>query len=159
MRRTKIYLDSSVISHLHQLDAPNKMNDTLELWEEIKQGKYDVYISDIGLREIGNCRGEKFDILADYLNSIKYSLITTTLEIEELADKIIQFGVLSRNQLDDCLHIAAAVVSDCNIIVSWNFSHIVKAKTINGVRTVNLMNGYNTIDIYSPPMIIERNGY
>jgi len=36
MPKPKIYLDTSIISHLHQLDVPEKMNDTLALWEDIK---------------------------------------------------------------------------------------------------------------------------
>lgn len=39
MRRQKIYLDTSVISYLYQEDAPEKMKDTLKLWEVIKRGR------------------------------------------------------------------------------------------------------------------------
>lgn len=155
MRKLKIYLDTSVISYLYQLDAPDKMNDTLQLWEEIKAEMYEVCISTVVLAEIKGCNEEKQKILFKHLNDIEYELININTEIEELANKIIDFGVLSKKSSDDCLHIAAAVVNNCGAIVSWNFTHIVKAKTINGVRTVNLMNGYNTIDIYSPTMLIE----
>ena len=33
MRKLKVYLDTSVISHLAQEDVPEKMTDTLKLWE------------------------------------------------------------------------------------------------------------------------------
>lgn len=47
MKKLKIYLDTSVISHLKQDDAPDKTQDTLKLWEDIKQGsrpmnRYDI---------------------------------------------------------------------------------------------------------------------
>lgn len=33
MEKLKIYLDTSVISHLMQEDVPEKMADTLKLWD------------------------------------------------------------------------------------------------------------------------------
>ena len=155
MKKLKIYLDTSVISHLDQQDAPEKMEDTLKLWEELEQGKYVACISDVCFDELKGCNEEKQTILYGYLGNINYQRYQVTPEIKELAEKIIEFGVLTKKSYDDCLHIATAVVNNCNIIASWNFSHIVKVKTINGVRTVNLMNGYNTIDIYSPTMLLE----
>ena len=64
MKKLKIYLDTSVISHLHQDDVPEKMADTLKLWDEIKQEKYDVYLSDTTLEEIRKCSQPKLDILS-----------------------------------------------------------------------------------------------
>ena len=155
MKKLKIYLDTSVISHLDQQDAPEKMADTRKLWEELEQGKYETCIPDVCFDELKGCNEEKQAILYGYLGNINYQRYQVTPEIKELAEKIIEFGVLAKKSYDDCLHIATAVVNNCNIIASWNFSHIVKVKTINGVRTVNLMNGYNTIDIYSPTMLLE----
>ncbi len=42
MRKLKVYLDTSVISHLMQEDVPEKMADTLQLWELFREGMYDV---------------------------------------------------------------------------------------------------------------------
>ena len=42
----------------------------------------------------------------------------------KLADKFIDFGVLKKKSYDDCQHIAAAIVSDCDIIISWNFKPV-----------------------------------
>ena len=55
MRKLKVYLDTSVISHLMQEDVPDKMEDTRELWEMFKAGKYDVYLSTVTLEEISGC--------------------------------------------------------------------------------------------------------
>lgn len=56
MKRLKVYLDTSVVSYLYQEDAPEKMQDTLSLWELFQQGVYEVYVSDIVFREIDRCR-------------------------------------------------------------------------------------------------------
>lgn len=42
-----VYLDTSVVSYLNQEDTPERMQETLQLWELFKQGQYEVYISDI----------------------------------------------------------------------------------------------------------------
>lgn len=36
MKKLKIYLDTSTISHLDAQDTPEKMSDTLRLWNRIK---------------------------------------------------------------------------------------------------------------------------
>ncbi len=33
MRKRKVYLDTSVVSYLNREDAPERMRDTLQLWE------------------------------------------------------------------------------------------------------------------------------
>ena len=35
-------------------------------------------------------------------------------------------------------------------IVSWNFKHIVNVRTVNGVRAITNLRGYNDIDLVAP---------
>ena len=56
----------------------------------------------------------------------------------------------------DRLHIASAIYSGCNIIVSWNFEHMVNVKTIDGVRMVCLAHNTPPVDIYTPTVLLER---
>lgn len=58
-RELKVYLDTSVISHLWQLDAPEKMKETLDLWERFKSGDFDVYLSQVTIEEANECSDEK----------------------------------------------------------------------------------------------------
>jgi len=159
LRKLKIYLDTSVISHLHQLDVPEKMNDTLSFWEDLKRGKYSAFTGITTITEIADCCEPKRGILEKYLSEINFSLISLNSEIELLADKIIEQGILTKKSYDDCIHIASAVISDCDLVTSWNFKHMVNIKTINGVRAVNLLNGYKPIDIYTPSMLFERRDF
>jgi predicted nucleic acid-binding protein len=52
MKKPRIYLDTSVISHLDAPDVPDKETDTRRLWEDIKTGKYEVVISDLTIVEL-----------------------------------------------------------------------------------------------------------
>ena len=93
-RRIKVYLDTSVISYLDQQDALEKMKDSQNVWKKIKNGEYDIFISDIVLRELGDCKDEaKRDKLFNHLSEIKYNLITVDDSIVCLAEKIINGGI------------------------------------------------------------------
>lgn len=61
--KLKVYLDTSVISHLAQEDVPEKMLNTLNLWEIFKREKYDLYLSTVTLQEIEDCPEPKRSIL------------------------------------------------------------------------------------------------
>lgn len=92
----------------------------------------------------------------EYLNEISFQLIgIINQEADYLANEIIRQGILTEKSRDDCTHIAIAVVNECDIIVSWNFKHMVNVRTINGVRGINSLNGYRSIDIYSPNALIQ----
>lgn len=156
MRKQKIYLDTSVISYLYQEDAPEKMRDTLKLWEIFKKQKYEVYISDIVLNEIYECNEEKLKILLNYLNQVDYIVVRTDEDTIELAEKFIDFGILKQKSFDDCQHIAAAILAGCDIITSWNFKHIVNVKTVRGVKTITTLEGYKDLLIYPPSVLVEE---
>ena len=156
MRKQKIYLDTSVISYLYQEDAPEKMRDTLKLWEIFKKQKYEVYISDIVLNEIYECNEEKLKILLNYLNQVDYIVVRTDEDTIELAEKFIDFGILKQKSFDDCQHIAAAILAGCDIVTSWNFKHIVNVKTVRGVKTITTLEGYKDLLIYPPSVLVEE---
>jgi predicted nucleic acid-binding protein len=155
VRKLKIYLDTSVISYLHQLDAPDKMNDTLALWEEIKAGEYQAVISEVTTKELMNCAEPKRSIMVDYLSEADLEVFAINKETDDLAQEIIRHGILTPKSIDDSTHIASAIINNCDIIVSWNFKHLVNIKTINGVRAIILSNHYKSIDIYSPTMLLK----
>lgn len=155
MRKFKVYLDTSVISHLMQEDVPEKMADTRELWKMFKDGKYDVYVSAVTLREIQNCPEPKKTQLIDYLNQIKFTTLEITEDVVAVARKIIEMGILSQKSFDDCQHIGAAVVNECDCIISWNFKHIVNVKTIRGIRAITNLEGYKSIEIWNPSVLLE----
>ena len=156
MRKLRIYLDTSVISHLEQEDVPEKMKQTRELWNLLKFGKYEVIISDLVINELNKCEGKKKNLFAEYLSKINYKKSETTSEVKLLAEKIINEKILTPKSFADCMHIASAILNNCDIIVSWNFKHIVNLKTIYGVRRITFEERYNNIDIYAPYVLLNN---
>ena len=154
MKKLKIYLDTSVISHLDAPDTPDKMNDTLKLWDDIKAEMYDIVLSEVVFNELARCSEPKKGKLADFLQEIKYNVAKEDGNALALAGKFIDLKVLKEKSLNDCRHIAAALVSGCDTIVSWNFKHIVNAKTIRGTKAITALEGYKDLIICSPTMLI-----
>lgn len=158
MKKLKVYLDTSVISYLKQEDTPDKMQDTLTLWEMFKDKKYEVYLSKLTLKEVFQCPEPKRQILLGYLGQIDYVEVSASGESLVLAEKIIDMGILRPKSFDDCQHIALAIISNCDCIISWNFKHIVNIKTIHGVRAITNLEGYKMIDILNPSVLLESEG-
>ena len=154
--KINVSMGTSVISYRDQQDAPTEMALTHQVWEKIKSGKYDVYISDVVLRELNDCKEEKRNKLLGYLKEIQFQTVEITDKTMKLAEKFIDFGVLKKKSFDDCQHIAAAIVSDCDIIISWNFKHIVNVKTIRGVKVITTMEGFKDLLIYQPTALLEE---
>ncbi len=157
-RKLKVYLDTSVISHLMQEDVPEKMADTRKLWEMFRSGVYEVCLSTVTLQEIDDCSEPKKSELWKYLNQIGYVTYDVTEDVLEVAHQIVNMGVLTRKSFDDCQHIGVAVVNNCDCIISWNFKHIVNIKTIRGVRAITNLEGYKPIEIWSPSVLLESEG-
>lgn len=155
MKKLKVYLDTTIVSHLYQSDAPEKMQDTLKLWNMFKDGKYKAVLSNVTLDEMNECKQEKLDILIEYLSQVDYDTIIVDDEVMSYAEKIVDFGILTKKSFDDCMHIASAVVTNCDVVASWNFRHIVNLKTMNGVKMISTAEGYKDIIISTPTIIVE----
>ena len=149
-RKIKVYLDTSVVSHLWQLDALEKMQETLALWEEFKKNKFDIYLSDLTIDESNECSEEKRNKLFNYLKQIKYTRLSITSVSADIASQIINLGILKEKSRDDANHIGIAVANELDYIVSWNFKHMVNIKTVNGVRAITNLRGYKDIDLVTP---------
>lgn len=155
MRKLKVYLDTSVISHLQHEDVPDKMRETLELWEQFRQREdVEVVISDLVIREVSQCSEPKLSFLLNKLALLDYTLVQITEDGKNLADIYLQNGVLKEKSLDDLTHIATATLNECRYIVSWNFKHFVNPKTIKAVNAINLSMNLSQVDIFPPSMML-----
>ncbi len=90
------------------------------------------------------------EIPKKYIEKIKLSR-----EATELADKYIDAKVVGRTSRVDCQHIAIATTCNANVLVSWNFKHIVNLDKIRGYNGINYQNGYKMIEIRTPKEITK----
>ena len=159
MKKLKLYFDSSAISALVQDSKPERMSDMRTLWEMIKRGEYDVVLSNVLTGELNDIEDiEKREILFYYLSEIIAERVYTTDEMQEIAEMLVKCGILTENSFSDCQHIACALVKRCDIIVSYNFRHMVNVRVIKGVRRISFIEGYGDIDIMTAETLIEKGG-
>lgn len=71
------------------------------------------------------------------------------------AEAYIRAAVLSPGMRADAQHIAIATVGRVDVLVSWNFKHIVNLERIRGYNSVNLRQGYPLIEIRTPREVVS----
>jgi hypothetical protein len=76
-------------------------------------------------------------------------------EARELAEGYIAAGVLTPRMRADAQHIAIATVGRVDVVVSWNFKHIVNLQRIQGYNSVNLRKGYPMVEIRTPREVLS----
>ena len=150
MRKLRIYIDTSVIGGYFD-DEFN--TDTILLFNEVQKGNYKIVISDLTERELLNAPERVNRLLKDL--KIDFEVITVTQESIDLATVYINQNVVGQTSLDDCIHIATATINKVDILISWNFKHIVNILRIRGYNSINLRNGYSTLEIRSPKDLIN----
>ncbi|MDO8662578.1 MAG: type II toxin-antitoxin system VapC family toxin [Candidatus Omnitrophota bacterium] len=156
MKIPKFYFDTSIFNFALADDVPTEREITLRLLEEVRGGKYEVFISEVVLREINRAPQEKAVKLRDCIKKINPEELILDENTLSLAKEYIDKGVIPPKYEDDALHIAVASVNNLDAIVSWNFTHIVKLKTKREVSGINTLMGYKPIEICSPQEVIEN---
>ncbi|MEW6068479.1 MAG: hypothetical protein AB1610_09340 [Nitrospirota bacterium] len=73
-----------------------------------------------------------------------------------MADKYLEQRIFPIKHRDDAFHVAIAVVHKMDIMISWNMEHMVKLKTRREVKAVNILEGYNEIEICTPLEVIDN---
>jgi predicted nucleic acid-binding protein len=154
MKKLKIYIDTSVISHLQADDVPEKMTITHEFWKCLVKGEYEAYISELVVAEFNNCPEPKKSKLEIMLQHAPLEELEIDDEVTILADRYMEEGLFPSKYRDDAIHVALASAFGCNVVVSWNFKHMVKIKTILGVNGINKIMGYSDIEIVTPEVVI-----
>jgi hypothetical protein len=90
------------------------------------------------------------------LRTINYEEYTVNDDMLKLTEKYMEQKIVSENYYSDALHIAAATVICVDVLVSWNFKHIVNLNRIKSFNSVNLREGYSILEIRTPRKVIEN---
>ena len=151
MKKLKIYIDTSVIGGYFDQEFEI---ETKALFDKVLNNEYELVISDLTERELLSAP-ENVKTLIKNLG-IKPEILMVTTEVIDLANKYLNEKVAGEISKDDCLHISLATINKIDILVSWNFKHIVNIKRIRGYNAINIMNVYSTIEIRSPKDLIDH---
>jgi len=102
--------------------------------------------------------GAPTEVIAFFKQLTRARIIELTFdeESELLSREYIKEQIVGLKSLVDCQHIATATVNNIDILVSWNFKHIVNLDKIRLYNAVNLKKGYKPIEIRTPREIFKR---
>ena len=62
-------------------------------------------------------------------------------------------GVLSDNHIEDLTHVAYAVVSRCDYVITWNMRHLANERTVSRINNVNAIENDWKIYIATPDFL------
>ncbi len=155
MRIPKIYLETTLFNFYVDKDRGDAHDATVKLFKEIASGKYEAFTSDYVVDELKKASTEKQAKMLALLTEYNVPVLEMSDEADALADLYVSEGIIPAKYSTDGLHIAIATVNDLDMIVSMNFQHIVKRKTIKMTGAINTMKGYRAIEIYPPMEVIE----
>jgi len=144
-----IYIDTSVFGGYFDIEFSR---DTIPFFEKLISKKIEIIVSETLELEIYRAPSFIIDFYESLGNLKKVEL---TVEVENLALKYIDEKVVGKTSLADCQHIALATISNVDVLVSWNFKHIVNLERIRGYNSINIREGYKMIEIRTPKEIFN----
>lgn len=149
-RPLRIYVDTSVVGGCcdEEFRVPSA-----KLMDMFRSGQAILLASDLLLRELDAAPEMVQNVLAALpLGGIER--IETGEEAQELQTLFLAEGVVGPACANDALHVALAVVARADMIVSWNFKHIVHFDKMRAFNAINLREGYARLDIFSPLEVV-----
>jgi hypothetical protein len=152
MSKQRIYIDTSVIGGCFDKEFSEWSN---KLFDEFIAGNKIALISDILIDELSKApdyiKNKIKEIPEEYLE-----IVNKNNDVLFLADSYIQNNAISQKFSDDALHIAFATIFKADVLVSWNFKHIVNLRRIQLFNGINLTNGYSIIEIRTAREVLQN---
>ena len=146
MKIQRIYIDTSVIGGCFDPEFAEWSNGLLR---DFRNSTFQPLLSEVIAAEIEQAP-ENVQLVYAELVSLNAEILTIEDHALELADEYQERNILTPNFYDDGVHIALATVAEADLLVSWNFKHIVRFDKIRLFNAVNLEFGYKPLEIFSP---------
>jgi hypothetical protein len=150
MKRARAYIDTSVVGGCFDKEYEKQSR---ALFAMANAGKIVLLVSELLADELElapeRVRGLLSSVDADHIEAVALSDEAATLR-----DAYLAAGVVGAEHAFDAHHVALATVARADLIVSWNFRHIVHFEKIRGFNAVNLREGYLPVDIRSPLEVV-----
>jgi len=147
----KIYIDTSVFGGYFDKEFDK---ETKLFFNKIIKDKIKIIVSEV--LELELYRAPEF--IHDFFESLSVDLferVELTDEVRNLAEKYIEEKVVGKSSRADCQHIAFATIYKADVLVSWNFKHIVNLERIRGYNSINFREGYQMTEIRTPKEIFN----
>ena len=146
----RVYADTSVFGGVFDDEYAAT---SAAFFEKVKSGAFSLVVSATLEREIGDAPNHVLDLYRDIRREA--DVIEEQDRIDLLCEAYIRHGIVTPKWEADALHVASAAVSECKLIVSWNFRHIVNFHRIQLYNAVNMLLGYRPLAIHTPAEVVS----
>ena len=146
--KPRIYADTSVVGGAEDIEFRDASRRLLEAF---RRGDMTLVISELTLRELEPAPAGVRDALGRIPTEL-IEVLPVSREAEDLASAYVADGAIGGRMRADALHIAIARV---DVLVSWNFKHIVNLTRIHAYNAVNLKRGHPLLEIRTPQEVVE----
>lgn len=146
MRRIAVYVDTSVFGGVADDEFAVASG---RFFDRVCRGEFVVFISQITVDELTGAPEEVQQVLKDLPDECLVQ-VAADEEAMALAQAYVDAGVLGDANVADAIHVATATVAGADLVLSWNFRHIVNYDRIHKYNGVNALKGYSPIEIHSP---------
>ena len=150
MKKKRVYVDTSVFGGVFDEEFRNA---SFIFFDQIKKGEFSIVTSPVVIDEILLAPVEVQELYNNLQQFIE--VIEISNEVLDLRDAYLSAKIVTKKYSNDALHVAFATISECSIIVSWNFKHIVNFEKITLYNAINLINGYKQAAIHSPMEVVK----
>jgi hypothetical protein len=146
MKKFRIYVDTSVLGGCFDDEFARWSN---QLIEDFRRGRFVALLSAVTAAGVEQAPPTVRQIHDDLI-AMGSQVLTVSQEAFELLNGYRKRKILGNKFQNDMLHIAVATIAEADILVSWNFRHIVRFDKIRLFNSVNIELGYRELAIYSP---------
>ncbi len=146
MKTDRVYVDTSVIGGCLDEEFAEW---SLAVMELAQRGEILLLISDLLTLELQGAPEEVRNLLPGVPEASRLAVHVND-ETNALLQAYMKDKIVSRRYTTDAHHVAMASVHRADVLLSWNFKHIVHLDKIRKFNGVNLRMGYPLIEIRSP---------
>ena len=122
-------------------------------WWDGRRGDFDVFISEIVVKEINEGDENAVQRRLETIESIPE--VEMTPEAVTLAQSLVDAGLVPQKAATDALHIAIATVHGMDYLLTWNLKHIANATLRNKIADACRQRGYEPPIICTPEELLE----
>lgn len=150
MRKLRVYVDTSVIGGCFDDEFAD---DSKALLEMARRGEITLLVSELLIRETETAPPKVKELLQNLPVECFEELVSTP-EAVELRNQYLERQIVGASCSDDAWHVAMATVAKADIIVSWNFKHIVHYDKMRKFNAINMELGYFSLQICCPKEVV-----
>ncbi len=156
MRKLKLYLETSVWNFCFAEDAPEKQAATLQFFERVKQGAYDIFVSNLVFQEIAGASARKRELLLHLTAQYRHEELEINQEVLQLTNQYLAQNALPVTAEADATHAAVATVYELDALISWNLKHLANLNRMAKINAVNLVCGYTKkLELVTPLEVVN----